>query len=145
MSGVAHAQDLDCRHFRFREDAQAELDRDPSDPNRLDEDQGPDDGIACEALPRRNSAGAVPPVTPRSTTVPPVHPSAGSGPPGLTMGMSLTLTAGSTMAAGYLTTRRLPADRNAPERHHGTRTRRGRSFSHNHANASWCSRTAPGR
>ncbi|WP_338060183.1 hypothetical protein [Streptomyces fulvoviolaceus] len=32
-------------------------DRDISDPNRLDEDQGPDDGIACEVLPRRGTTG----------------------------------------------------------------------------------------
>jgi hypothetical protein len=32
-------------------------DLDRSDPNRLDEDQGPDDGIACEVLPRRGTAG----------------------------------------------------------------------------------------
>ncbi|MGW6965399.1 excalibur calcium-binding protein [Streptomyces zaomyceticus] len=76
MSGVAHAQDLDCRHFRFQEDAQAEFDRTPGDPNRLDEDQGPDDGIACEALPRRAGTGAVPPVSPSAPTVAPVNPSA---------------------------------------------------------------------
>ncbi len=43
-------QDLDCADFRFQEDAQAELQRNPSDPHRLDEDN---DGIACESLPRR--------------------------------------------------------------------------------------------
>ncbi|MFD3334639.1 excalibur calcium-binding protein [Streptomyces sp. NPDC058700] len=75
LSGTAHAQDLDCRDFRFQEDAQAEFDRDPSDPNRLDEDQGPDDGIACEVLPRRSGTGVVPPVSPSATTVPPANPS----------------------------------------------------------------------
>lgn len=60
LSGVAHAQDLDCRDFTFQEDAQAEFDRDISDPNRLDEDQGRDDGIACEVLPRRSPATLVP-------------------------------------------------------------------------------------
>ncbi len=44
-----------CDDFEFQEDAQAEFDRDPSDPNRLDEDDGPDDGIACENLPSRGS------------------------------------------------------------------------------------------
>ncbi|MFD3331744.1 excalibur calcium-binding protein [Streptomyces sp. NPDC058700] len=76
VSGVAHAQDLDCRHFRYQEDAQEEFDRDTRDPNRLDEDQGPDDGIACEALPRRSGMGAVPPVSPSATSMPPVRPSA---------------------------------------------------------------------
>ncbi|MEW1632257.1 hypothetical protein AB0387_33690 [Streptomyces sp. NPDC089173] len=28
LSGVAHAQDLDCSDFRFQEDAQAEFNRD---------------------------------------------------------------------------------------------------------------------
>ncbi|MGW6244413.1 excalibur calcium-binding protein [Streptomyces roseolus] len=74
-TGTAHAQDLDCWDFRFQEDAQAEFDRDPSDPNRLDEDQGPDDGIACEALPRRSGTGTTPPVSPSPTTVPPASPS----------------------------------------------------------------------
>ncbi|WP_328844808.1 hypothetical protein [Streptomyces sp. NBC_00258] len=56
LAGLAHAQpDLDCRDFAFQEDAQAELNRNPSDPHRLDEDQGPDDGIACEVLPRRST------------------------------------------------------------------------------------------
>lgn len=54
---MAHAAlartDLDCRDFAFQEDAQAEFNRDPRDPHRLDQDQGVDDGIACEILPRR--------------------------------------------------------------------------------------------
>lgn len=57
LHSIAQAQtDLDCRDFAFQEDAQAEFDRNPADPHRLDEDQGPDDGIACEVLPRRNAA-----------------------------------------------------------------------------------------
>ncbi|MFF5184177.1 hypothetical protein ACFY30_10380 [Streptomyces sp. NPDC000345] len=56
FAGTAHAQtDLDCSDFAFQEDAQAELNRDLSDPNRLDEDRGPDDGIACEVLPHRTA------------------------------------------------------------------------------------------
>lgn len=59
LTGIAHARaDLDCADFTYQEDAQAVYDRDTSDPNRLDEDQGPDDGIACEALPRRSVAVA---------------------------------------------------------------------------------------
>ncbi|EID54787.1 excalibur calcium-binding domain-containing protein [Saccharomonospora xinjiangensis] len=46
-TGVANAQDLDCAHFSSQAEAQAEFDRDPSDPHRLDAD---DDGIACETL-----------------------------------------------------------------------------------------------
>ncbi|WP_369198370.1 excalibur calcium-binding protein [Streptomyces djakartensis] len=67
----AHAQaDRDCRDFVFQEDAQAVFDADRSDPNRLDEDQGPDDGIACEALPRRGGTGIINPVTPAATPSP---------------------------------------------------------------------------
>jgi len=53
----AYAQDEDptvgddCGDFRSQAEAQAELRRDPSDPNVLDEDDGPDDGIACETYP----------------------------------------------------------------------------------------------
>ncbi|KOU71547.1 hypothetical protein ADK57_11040 [Streptomyces sp. MMG1533] len=58
LAGAAHARaDLNCSDFAFQEDAQAEFNRNPLDPNRLDEDQGPDDGIACEVLPRRGSTG----------------------------------------------------------------------------------------
>ncbi|MET7443263.1 excalibur calcium-binding protein [Streptomyces sp. NPDC004082] len=56
LSGVAHAQDLDCRNFVYQEDAQAVFDANPADPNRLDEDRGVDDGIACEVLPHRPTA-----------------------------------------------------------------------------------------
>ncbi|MFI9210439.1 excalibur calcium-binding protein [Streptomyces sp. NPDC053253] len=74
LSGVAHAQDLDCRNFRYQEDAQAEFNRDTRDPHRLDEDQGPDDGIACEALPRRTSADTVQPLSPNATAIPSTAP-----------------------------------------------------------------------
>lgn len=48
-SNLAFAQegDLDCSDFGSQEEAQAELDRDTSDPNGLDADG---DGIACESL-----------------------------------------------------------------------------------------------
>jgi hypothetical protein len=50
----AYAQDedptigRDCDSFRSQAEAQAALRADPSDPDVLDEDEGPDDGIACE-------------------------------------------------------------------------------------------------
>ncbi|GGQ86923.1 excalibur calcium-binding protein [Streptomyces pilosus] len=53
LADQAHAQDLDCRDFTYQEDAQTFFDLNTSDPHRLDEDPGPDDGVACEALPRR--------------------------------------------------------------------------------------------
>jgi hypothetical protein len=49
----AYAQDedptigRDCDNFRSQAEAQAALREDPSDPDVLDEDEGPDDGIAC--------------------------------------------------------------------------------------------------
>jgi hypothetical protein len=53
LADPAHAQDLDCSDFTYQEDAQTFFDTDRSDPHRLDEEPGPDDGVACEALPRR--------------------------------------------------------------------------------------------
>ena len=52
LAGVAVAQDLDCSDFATQAQAQAEYNRDPSDPHRLDADN---DGTACETL-----AGGVP-------------------------------------------------------------------------------------
>lgn len=72
-ASVAHARgDLDCSDFTFREDAQAEFNRDPGDPHRLDEDHGVDDGIACETLPRRDVAVSppLPTLTPTPTPTP---------------------------------------------------------------------------
>ena len=49
LVGSAVAQDdLNCEDFDSREEAQAELDRDRSDPHNLDAD---DDGLACETYP----------------------------------------------------------------------------------------------
>ncbi|MEU0173512.1 excalibur calcium-binding protein [Streptomyces massasporeus] len=73
LADPAHArQDLDCRDFAFQEDAQAAFDADPSDPNRLDEDQGRDDGVACEALARR---GIIDPTTSPPSSSPSASPS----------------------------------------------------------------------
>ncbi|MEV5885960.1 excalibur calcium-binding protein [Streptomyces sp. NPDC052020] len=58
-AGTAYAQDLDCGHFTYQEEAQAVFDSDRSDPHRLDEDQGPYDGIACEVLPHRGTGATV--------------------------------------------------------------------------------------
>ncbi|MEU2244592.1 excalibur calcium-binding protein [Streptomyces sp. NPDC018338] len=136
LSGVAHAQDLDCRNFRYQEDAQAEFNRDTRDPHRLDEDQGPDDGIACEALPRRTSADSVHPLSPNATVVPstapvvpapvvpaPVVPSFGtragiggaSGPSALSLGIGLALAAGASVAGGHLTARRIARGSKRPK------------------------------
>ncbi|MEU8530235.1 MULTISPECIES: excalibur calcium-binding protein [Streptomyces] len=76
-AGVAQAQDLDCSNFAYQEDAQAQFDRDRGDPDRLDEDRGQDDGVACESLPRRSTATLAPleptaaPVTPTPIPVTP--------------------------------------------------------------------------
>ncbi|WDV50178.1 excalibur calcium-binding protein [Streptomyces coeruleorubidus] len=121
LAGPAHAQtDRDCRDFAFQEDAQAVFDADPSDPNRLDEDQGPDDGIACEALPRLGTgviSPAVPtstpsPVTPTPTTAPPrgvrggIGGAVASGPSEWDVGLGLAFTGGATLAAAYVVRRR---------------------------------------
>src|SRR4051812_16750957 len=58
LAGSAHAQDVNCSDFTYQEDAQSVYNQDPTDPNRLDEDRGADDGIACEVLPRRPVATA---------------------------------------------------------------------------------------
>ena len=44
-SGSGGQGDLDCADFATQQEAQAEYDSDPSDPNGLDAD---DDGVACE-------------------------------------------------------------------------------------------------
>ncbi|MET9523963.1 excalibur calcium-binding protein [Streptomyces coeruleorubidus] len=111
--------DRDCRDFAFQEDAQAVFDADPSDPNRLDEDQGPDDGIACEVLPRRGTGVISPtgpastpsPVTPTPTTAPSRGVRGGlggavaSGPSAWDVGVGLAFVGGATLAAGYVVKR----------------------------------------
>lgn len=58
----AYAQDedptvgRDCGDFRSQAEAQAALREDPSDPDVLDEDEGPDDGVACETTDYDNPA-----------------------------------------------------------------------------------------
>ena len=66
LAGVAAAQDLlNCDHFQTQEQAQAEYDKNPSDPNHLDRDK---DHKACEALPGEPpGSGEGPPPT---TSVP---------------------------------------------------------------------------
>jgi outer membrane biosynthesis protein TonB len=64
------AQDLNCSDFDTQQEAQDELESNPSDPNNLDDDN---DGTACETLPRSGSSGG-------STTTPP-RPSPNPSPP----------------------------------------------------------------
>ena len=52
---AAAQQDLNCDDFATQEEAQAEFNRDPSDPNGLDGNDN--DGIACESLPSGSSGG----------------------------------------------------------------------------------------
>lgn len=52
---VFAADDLNCSDFATQQEAQAHLDADPSDPDKLDRDG---DGIACESLPQGNSASS---------------------------------------------------------------------------------------
>ncbi|GHA07023.1 hypothetical protein GCM10010372_02740 [Streptomyces tauricus] len=108
LAGTAHAQDLDCRNFSYQEDAQAVYDQDRSDPNRLDEDQGPDDGTACEVLPRRTATTLT---TPASSTPSPALPTLGARagvgggvsaarPSGWDIGIGAGLTTGAVLAVG---------------------------------------------
>jgi hypothetical protein len=56
-----------CANFTYQDEAQAYLEKWPTDPSQLD---GDNDGIACEVLPRRVAAVSTPPsVTPASFQV----------------------------------------------------------------------------
>lgn len=121
-AGIAQAQDLDCRDFSSREEAQAEFDRNANDPHRLDEDRGPDDGLACEWLPSSSAATVAPldptpapldptpaPLTPTPAPLTPtVMPSGGAqggiggayGPTDFETGLGLGLAVASVLAAG---------------------------------------------
>jgi hypothetical protein len=111
-ASVAHAQDLDCGDFRFQEEAQAVFEQDRTDPHRLDEEQGPDDGIACEALPRRTAISAT--STARSPSPVPTRGArtgvggvSAPGPTGRDIGIGVTLAAAGVLAAaGYALLRR---------------------------------------
>lgn len=56
---------LNCENFATQEEAQAVLDRERTDPHRLDEDG---DGLACESLPRSPTAGGATATTRPATT-----------------------------------------------------------------------------
>jgi hypothetical protein len=77
----APSEDLyDCSDFATQEEAQAVFNQDPSDPYGLDEDPGPDDGVACEWNPDSSEGSSLPPST---STLPPTpdpssNPSSGS-------------------------------------------------------------------
>jgi hypothetical protein len=79
LADTAHAQDLDCGDFTYQEDAQVFFDTDRSDPHRLDEDPGPDDGVACEALPRRGLTSST--FRPAPSTPAPARPPSPSSSP----------------------------------------------------------------
>ncbi|MDQ0604448.1 hypothetical protein QF037_008793 [Streptomyces canus] len=106
LNGLAHAQaDLNCSDFVYQEDAQAEFDRNLSDPYRLDEDQGPDDGIACEVLPRRSTAAAVA-VTALPTRGVQGGVGGGTGPADFEVVLGVGLVVGAVALAGAYTVRR---------------------------------------
>lgn len=60
--------DLDCKDFKYQEEAQAVLNANPADPHNLD---GDGNGIACETLKKRGTAAA-------QTVTPLVPPSSGA-------------------------------------------------------------------
>ncbi|MDT6988108.1 excalibur calcium-binding protein [Streptomyces lusitanus] len=94
MADIAHAQDLDCGDFTYQEDAQTFFDMDRSDPHRLDEDAGPDDGIACERLPRRGLTSST--FRPAPTSRPPTSRPPTSRPPTAAPTRTPTVTASPT-------------------------------------------------
>jgi len=53
-ANIVVAQDLNCSDFDTQQEAQDELDSNPSDTNNLDDDN---DGTACENLPRNRGDG----------------------------------------------------------------------------------------
>ena len=56
LAGSATAQEqYDCGDFDSQQEAQAELNRDPSDPNNLDADN---EGIACDTYPYEDDGGS---------------------------------------------------------------------------------------
>jgi hypothetical protein len=59
------AQDLNCSDFDTQQEAQDELDADPSDPNNLDDDN---DGVACENLPSDGDSTSSPDDDPSSAS-----------------------------------------------------------------------------
>ncbi len=64
-SNTLAQQDLNCSDFDFQEEAQAELESEPNDPNNLDSDN---DGTACETLPRRGGDNSAPGGTPANAS-----------------------------------------------------------------------------
>jgi hypothetical protein len=72
-----------CTSYQYREDAQAAFDRDQTDPNGLDVDN---DGLACEELPLRPTAGGATATTATPTTPTTRAPAAGTAPAMATTG-----------------------------------------------------------
>jgi Excalibur calcium-binding domain len=93
-AGTAAAQtaDVNCRDFRYQEDAQAVFDAHPGDPFHLDANQ---DGVACESLPHRPTSTSAS-ATPTSTT--------SAAAPSTTTSSAATSSAASTTTAAPATT-----------------------------------------
>lgn len=103
LAPTAMAQDdLNCDDFEFQEDAQAELEQDPSDPHGLDRDN---DGTACEtSLPLRDGQPDGQPTDDDSAPAPTGGVDTGAGGT-VGTGMSvvqLGFTAGGALALGGL-------------------------------------------
>jgi hypothetical protein len=77
---TAQGDPFDCRDFESQAEAQAELRRHPSDPGGLDEDNGADDGIACEVYDYDNPARDERPVGPVASPSPSPTPSPSPSP-----------------------------------------------------------------
>ena len=74
---LAQEDQYDCASFRSQESAQAELDRDPRDPNTLDAD---DDGQACEDYDFGSSSSSSASASPTPTTTSSPAPTSSASP-----------------------------------------------------------------
>jgi hypothetical protein len=109
LAGSAVAQDqYDCGDFDSQQEAQRVLNRDPSDPNRLDADN---DGKACEDYPYGNDGADAGQYAPEAPVDDPngVVPGTGAnrmpntgGPPYLAVGAVLLLGAAVVAGGGVL-------------------------------------------
>jgi hypothetical protein len=74
---LAQEDQYDCASFGSQESAQAELDRDPRDPNTLDAD---DDGQACEDYDYGGTSSSTSSVSPTPTTISSPAPTSSASP-----------------------------------------------------------------
>lgn len=118
------ASDWDCADFATQADAQAHLHANPSDPDRLDQD---DDGKACENhqyLPAEGDAPASSHPTPHHTVTPaPTLPRTGGGEVLLLLTLGLGLVASGALMLRARVTRGGPSGRSLYRPRHAKQDR----------------------